>query len=126
MNLIYSVAASLDGYIAGPDGAHFAITKGQQRFRVLQFLDGYPFLVARIQTVQEPEGMDTEIQARFFNLRQQAVEAVEAVDRLHAARVLRLERAELGGDLDGHRAAAEWLGDCSRRGIQCIGGFDKE
>src|SRR3954454_20831760 len=38
---------------------------------------------------------------------QQAVEAVETVDRLHAARVLRLERAEFGGHLEGDRAAAE-------------------
>jgi len=64
-------------YLTAPDGTHHVVTQGQQRFRVLEYLDGYPFLVARIQTVQEPEGMDTEIQARFFNLRQQAVEAVQ-------------------------------------------------
>ena len=56
---------------------HHVVTQGQQRFRVLEYLDGYPFLVARIQVVPEPEEMNTEIQARFFNLRQQAVEAVQ-------------------------------------------------
>ena len=64
-------------YLTAPDGSHHVVTQGQQRFRVLEYLDGYPFLVARIQVVAEPEGMDTEIQARFFNLRQQAVEAVQ-------------------------------------------------
>lgn len=64
-------------YLTAPDGTHHVVTQGQQRFRVLEYLDGYPFLVARIQVAQEPEGMDTEIQARFFNLRQQAVEAVQ-------------------------------------------------
>ena len=64
-------------YLTAPDGTHHVVTQGQQRFRILEYIDGYPFLVARIQLVQEPEGMDTEIQARFFNLRQQAVEAVQ-------------------------------------------------
>ena len=64
-------------YLTAPDGSHHVVTQGQQRFRILEYLDGYPFLVARIQVVPEPEGIDTEIQARFFNLRQQAVEAVQ-------------------------------------------------
>ena len=64
-------------YLTAPDGSHHVVTQGQQRFRVLEYLDGYPFLVARIQVVDEPEEMNTEIQARFFNLRQQAVEAVQ-------------------------------------------------
>jgi ATP-dependent Lon protease len=64
-------------YLTVPDGSHHVVTQGQQRFRVLEYLDGYPFLVARIQVAPEPEEMNTEIQARFFNLRQQAVEAVQ-------------------------------------------------
>src|SRR6187401_1873300 len=36
-------------YITTPDGVHHAVVKGQQRFRVLQFLDGFPFPVARVQ-----------------------------------------------------------------------------
>src|SRR3954452_1910276 len=64
-------------YLTVPDGSHHVVTQGQQRFRVLEYLDGYPFLVARIQVAPEPEEMNTEIQARFLNLRQQAVEAVQ-------------------------------------------------
>jgi ATP-dependent Lon protease len=64
-------------YLTAPDGTHHVVTQGQQRFRVLEYLDGYPFLVARVQLAQEPEEMNTEIQARFFTLRQQAVEAVQ-------------------------------------------------
>ena len=44
--------ASILRYVSGPDGSHFAICKGQQRFRVLQFLDGWPFTVARVQLVE--------------------------------------------------------------------------
>ena len=64
-------------YLTAPDGTHHVVTQGQQRFRVLEYLDGYPFLVARVQMMPEPEATDTEIQARFYNLRQQAVEAVQ-------------------------------------------------
>src|SRR3954471_14364417 len=64
-------------YLTAPDGTHHVVTQGQQRFRVLEYLGGYPFLVARVQLAQEPEEMNTEIQARFFTLRQQAVEAVQ-------------------------------------------------
>src|SRR4051812_12680933 len=64
-------------YLTAPDGTHHVVTQGQQRFRILEYLDGYPFLVARIQLATEPEEMNTEIQARFLNLRQQAVEAVQ-------------------------------------------------
>src|SRR3954469_491362 len=64
-------------YLTAPDGTHHVVTQGQQRFRILEYLDGYPFLVARIQLATEPEEMNTEIQARFFSLRQQAVEAVQ-------------------------------------------------
>ena len=43
-------------YLTAPDGSHHVVTQGQQRFRMLEYLDGYPFLVARIQVVPEPEG----------------------------------------------------------------------
>ena len=33
-----------------------SICQGEQRFRVLQFLDGYPFPVARVQLIEEPAG----------------------------------------------------------------------
>src|SRR5512147_3031746 len=41
-------------YITAPDGAHHAICRGLQRFRVLQFLEGYPYTVARVQLIEEP------------------------------------------------------------------------
>ena len=39
-------------YLTAPDGTHHVVTQGQQRFRVLEYLDGYPFLVARVQLAQ--------------------------------------------------------------------------
>ena len=35
-------------YITGAEGAHHLVVQGQSRFRALEFLDGWPFLVARV------------------------------------------------------------------------------
>jgi ATP-dependent Lon protease len=40
-------------YITGGEGAHHLVVQGQTRFRVLEFLDGWPFLVACVQLVEE-------------------------------------------------------------------------
>ena len=55
-------------YITGGEGAHHMVVQGQSRFRVLEFLEGWPFLVARVQYVEMPEAMDPDIEARFLQL----------------------------------------------------------
>src|SRR5213075_3007641 len=55
--------------------------QGQSRFRALEFLDGWPFLVARVQYIEQPEEkegkLDPAIEARFLQLKAQAVEAIQ-------------------------------------------------
>ncbi|HYN13604.1 MAG TPA: endopeptidase La [Burkholderiales bacterium] len=64
-------------YITGGEGAHHLVVQGQSRFRVLEFLEGWPFLVARVQYVEEKDDMSPEIEARFLQLKAQAVEAIQ-------------------------------------------------
>ncbi|WP_296536660.1 endopeptidase La [Rhizorhabdus sp.] len=64
-------------YVTAPDESHHLIVQGESRFRVKEFLDGWPFLVARIERVEEPAAEGTEIEARFINLRNQALETVQ-------------------------------------------------
>ena len=52
------------------------MVQGQARFRVLEFLEGWPYLVARVAWIDEPTAKTPEIEARFLQLKQQAVEAV--------------------------------------------------
>ena len=47
--------ANVMRYVTTPDGGHHLVCQGEQRFRVLEFLDGYPFLAARIERVPESE-----------------------------------------------------------------------
>jgi ATP-dependent Lon protease len=58
------------------DDTHHLILQGESRFRVVEFLDGWPFMVARIERIAEPETKGTEIEARLHNLRNQALETV--------------------------------------------------
>jgi ATP-dependent Lon protease len=64
-------------YITGGEGAHHLVVQGQSRFRVLEFLEGWPFLVARVQYIEEKEDLSPEIEARFLQLKAQAVEAIQ-------------------------------------------------
>jgi len=64
-------------YITGAEGAHHLVVQGTSRFRVLEFLEGWPFLVARVDMVKQDESAAPEIEARFLQLKQQAVEAIQ-------------------------------------------------
>jgi len=64
-------------YVTTPDGTHHVVCQGQERFRVLEFLSGYPFLAARVEKLEEPEAHGTENEARFMRLKQLANEALE-------------------------------------------------
>jgi ATP-dependent Lon protease len=64
-------------YITGGEGAHHMVVQGQSRFRALEFLEGWPFLVARVQYIDAPEEMNPDIEARFLQLKAQAVEAIQ-------------------------------------------------
>jgi ATP-dependent Lon protease len=68
---------SLLRYVTSPDGSHHAICQGERRFRIIDFLDGYPFLAARVERIAETEATTTDIAARLLNLRNQAMEVLQ-------------------------------------------------
>jgi len=69
--------ANVVRYITGPDGTNHLVCQGEQRFQVLEFLGGWPFLVARVLRIPESLSRTPEIEARFLHLRGQALEALE-------------------------------------------------
>jgi ATP-dependent Lon protease len=72
-------AATILRYVTAQDGAHHIIAQGQERFRVLEYLEGWPFLVARVERIAEPVASGTEIEARFVQLKERAAEAVQLI-----------------------------------------------
>jgi len=69
--------ASLLRYVTSPDGGHHAICQGERRYRVLDFLDGFPFLGARVERIPEVEATTKDVAARLLNLRNQALEVLQ-------------------------------------------------
>jgi ATP-dependent Lon protease len=76
--------ASLLRYVTSPDGGHHAICQGDRRFRILDFLDGYPFLAARVERSQEIESTSRDVAARLLNLRNQALEVLQLLPQTPA------------------------------------------
>ena len=64
-------------YITAPDGSHHVIAQGEERFRVVEFVQTEPYYVARIEKIpdREEEG-GKEIEARLFNLKSLAHQAL--------------------------------------------------
>ncbi len=64
-------------YVTTPDGAHHLVCQGQQRFRVTEWVSGHPFMAARVEMIEETDANTPEVKARFLNLRNEAVEALQ-------------------------------------------------
>jgi ATP-dependent Lon protease len=69
-------------YVTAQDGTHHVVCQGEQRFRVLEFLDGYPFMVARIERIEEPDDRTPETEARLFHLKERALEALQLLPQV--------------------------------------------
>ena len=86
--------ANVVRYITTPDGSHHLVCQGEQRFQIVEYLSGWPFLVARVLRIAEPETRSPEIEARFVNLKAQAVEAVELLPQAPTELVAAIQSIE--------------------------------
>jgi len=78
------VVANILRYVTTPTGEHHIICQGAQRFEVSGFVDGWPFLVARGTPLAEPVSAGEDVEARFLNLRAQALEVLDLVPQAPA------------------------------------------
>jgi len=69
--------ANILRYVTTPDGTHHIICQGQQRFRVREPLQGYPYMAARVHRIEEPDVTGKEIEARFMQLKERALEVLQ-------------------------------------------------
>ncbi len=68
-------------YMTTPDGAHNLVLQGEQRFRVREYLDGYPFRVARVDMLPDSAAMNRDLEARMLQVKQRANELLELLPR---------------------------------------------
>ncbi len=78
--------ASIVRYVTLQDDSHHIVCQGEQRFRVLEFLAGYPFHVARIVPFHEAEAdiQSTEIEARMLQLKARTGEILQLLPQAPA------------------------------------------
>src|SRR6185436_19305289 len=73
--------------------------QGDERFQAVEFLSGWPFFVARVQRVADPEDRSPEIEARFLNLQRQAVEALELLPQAPPEMIVAVQSVRSPGAL---------------------------
>jgi ATP-dependent Lon protease len=74
--------ANIVRYVTSPEGGHHLICQGVQRFRVTDFVEGYPFLLARGLHLAEPTSTAPEVEARFNVLQEQVREVLDLLPRV--------------------------------------------
>jgi len=77
-------AASIVRYITAPDGTHHLVCQGERRFRVLDTVSGFPYLVARVEYLNDSGVTHPEVEARTLLLKQKAVEAISLLPQAPA------------------------------------------
>jgi len=71
-------------YVNATDGSHHLVVQGEQRFKVLNFQSGLPFMVARVEYLAEPSSVSSDIEARTLHLKKLAAEAITLLPQVPA------------------------------------------
>ncbi|NBC32517.1 MAG: endopeptidase La [Alphaproteobacteria bacterium] len=77
-------AANILRYLTAPDGSHHMVCQGEQRFRVVEFLSGYPFYAARVERVEEPPIEGKQLEAHLELLKERALELLQLLPQTPA------------------------------------------
>lgn len=97
--------ANVVRYITTPDGTHNIVVQGVERFRITEFLAGWPFPVARVHRIADPESRDSAIEAHFIHLQQLALEALELLPQAPPELVAAVRSISAPGTLADFTAA---------------------
>ncbi|WP_238455892.1 endopeptidase La [Azohydromonas lata] len=81
-------------YLTAPDGSHHLVGRGVRRFRVLQFLEGWPFPVAQVQYIDDPARGDPEIEGRARALKDRAMQTLQLLPQVPAEMSAALQALE--------------------------------
>jgi ATP-dependent Lon protease len=74
--------ASILRYVTAQDNEHYLVCQGHERFRIVEFLDAFPFDAARVERLPQPAENTAEIQALFLQLKERSREILELVPQV--------------------------------------------
>ncbi|MBC7982638.1 MAG: endopeptidase La [Candidatus Obscuribacterales bacterium] len=76
--------ANILRYVTAADGTHHLVAQGEQRFRVLDFQEGMPFMMARVEYLNERNETSSDIEARALHLKKLAAETLSLLPQAPA------------------------------------------
>jgi ATP-dependent Lon protease len=91
--------ANIVRYVTAPDGTHHMVCQGDQRFQIAEFLNGWPFFVARVVRIPETDVRTPDIEARFLHLRGQTIEALQLLPQVPEELIAAVQSAASPGAL---------------------------
>ncbi|HNP64860.1 MAG TPA: endopeptidase La [Woeseiaceae bacterium] len=92
-------SASILRYITDSKSDHHLVCQGEARFRVTEFMSGYPFLVAKIEVLAEINDDTDEAKAQALVLKQQAARAIDILPMVPAELAGTIQSVESPGAL---------------------------
>jgi ATP-dependent Lon protease len=98
---LYTVGttAGILRYLTTPDGAHNLVCQGEQRFRVVEFIEGLPFHAARVELLPDSEQIAPDIEARMLQVKARAAELLELMPRVPGELAATVEQIPSPGGL---------------------------
>jgi ATP-dependent Lon protease len=98
---LYTVGttAGILRYLTTPDGAHNLVCQGEQRFRVVEFIEGLPFHAARVELLPDTEQIGPDIEARMLQVKARATELLELMPRVPGELAVTVEQIPSPGGL---------------------------
>jgi ATP-dependent Lon protease len=83
---LYSVgtSASILRYVTVSSDTHHMICQGEQRFKIENYIEGYPFLLARVDPIKEHGELNNKIEALEHRLKTLAMEGLELLPQAPA------------------------------------------
>lgn len=101
INDLYDIGteASIVRFINDASGTNHIICQGHRRFRITEFVEGFPFFLARVEYLESKEEQSSEMEARVEHLRSQARQAAELIPQIPADLIYSMESVESAGTM---------------------------
>lgn len=93
--------ASILRYVTTSSGTHHLVVQGEERFRVVDYVEGLPYMAAHVEILPEVEAADDDpdVKARMRHLQEKAIETVQLLPQAPPEVISAIQSIEYAGAL---------------------------